>query len=102
MNLSYEKIYNQYAKYIPYKSEWNDRHNAQIKADYFKAFPKSKKFTPSKLSDEYFEKLNAEWNPVAQKLLDAYDRREKILKDLLFKLSLTEIEILPVDESNIL
>jgi hypothetical protein len=100
--LSYEKIYNQSIKYIPYKEDWNNKYNTHLQDIYFKTFPKRKKYDRDKIPSSSLDEAWKEWHTLAQKLSSIYDRRGTLLKNLLSELSKTDIDIIPQKEKMVL
>jgi len=90
---SYEKVYNQYNKYIPFQEEWQAKYSASMETEYLKMFPKSKKFNYKKLPEGWLDTFHNEWKPIAQKIWTAYENRKKLLKKVLNDLRDTEINI---------
>jgi len=91
--ISYEKVYSQYEKYIPFRQIWQDKYTEAIQAEYFKMFPKSKKFNVNKFPEGWLTDYSSNWKSIAEKLLAAYDNRKKLLKKILDELAEQDIEI---------
>jgi len=100
MNLNYKKIYDIYNNSFRYKylTIWQERMNDEVEMELKKLFPKRKNPTWDNLPIGKKDEINTRWKPIAKRLNDALDKREKLLKDLLWKAAKEEIKIIFTDK----
>lgn len=91
--ISYEKVFEQYQKYIPFQQIWQEKYSQTMEAEYKKMFPKSKKLDYKKFPEGWLDNFHNQWKPIANKIWEAYDNRKKLLKKILDELAEEDIEI---------
>jgi hypothetical protein len=95
MNLNYKKIYDisKNGFRFNYLMIWQERMNAEVQAELKKLFPKRKNPVWDDLPVETKDRMNAEWKLIGDKLNSILNKREKLLKDLLWKVARQGVEI---------